>query len=87
MGKIKKWIIAAATVTALTIAGYNVGDWNDNKGYPIYNPFTGDTLWFDDSLKVVHFADSVYKYSRQETDVIRDGNEVTKALLNLTVGK
>lgn len=32
---LKKWIIGASTVAALSIGGYKVGTWNPEKGYPI----------------------------------------------------
>lgn len=58
MTKIKKWIISAATLTVLALVGYQLADFDEDRGYPLINQ-GGDTLWFDDSLGLVAFSDSI----------------------------
>jgi len=75
--KLRKWIIAAATVAAVMAGGYTIGDWSDTRGYPIITA-PGDTLWFADSLNLAKFAlqqDAVSKtapvvYTKAVTDLM-----------------
>ena len=54
----RRWVIASATVAALTSGGYKVATWDTYRGYPIIDTTTAppETLWFDDSLGLINFT-------------------------------
>jgi len=58
VGKIKKWIISAGTITLIILAGYQLGDWDEERGYPVISPL-GDTTWVSDSTRLTEVADSL----------------------------
>ena len=62
MQKLKKWIVSAATVIALAAVGYYVGDWDDYKGYPVFNGV--DTIWCADSARLIEVTDSLNNLSK-----------------------
>jgi len=72
MDKLKKWVVAAATVAMLGITGYMVGDWDEKRGYPVVNILARDTLWAEDSMRLVFLADSLLNsYRPTNSDIKR----------------
>lgn len=58
---VTKWTITASTISALMFGGYKVGEFNEEKGYPVIDTVTVtetviDTVWFKDSTKLANFA-------------------------------
>lgn len=67
--KIPKWVVAASTVISLTMGGYKLGEFNNEKGYAVIDTLTKeivitekdtfvimDTVWFKDSTNLAEFA-------------------------------
>lgn len=75
MTKVKKWLASAATIALLVVAGYYVGDFDEQKGYPVYNPLTQDTIWVAASARMVEVADSIYRASPCRLLLVKSATE------------
>jgi len=58
---IKKWIITGTTMALLSTAGYFVGDWDSDKGYPVIRaPWAVDSVVVSENDSVIMGPDTVW---------------------------
>ena len=55
MNRLAKWAVTTATVAGLTGAGYLLGEWDPERGYPVIDG-NSDTTWVADSAELANFA-------------------------------
>ena len=72
MKHIKKWTIRGTLVATLLAGGYFVGDWDDEKGYPVIAPETDSMVVKDlngDSSHTVYIDKSDTTWFSDSTEL------------------
>lgn len=68
--KIKKWVIAASTLAALSAGGYKVIDWQDDRGFIIV-----DTVNVDIDSKIISASGDTI-ITENDTLVFKDSTKL-----------
>lgn len=69
---LRKWVVTPATVALLAAAGYFVGDWDPDKGYPVIFD-TKDTVTVTD---LNGYSSHTVIIDKQDTTYFEDSTEL-----------